>query len=111
MGNVGFLVTRRTLVKLLIGIVCAGLAWLAWDFIIEGPTWYLEGREADPSITWADFVKDCGYQTSLPMVNRSFEYKYKNTVVEWEGKVLRVDGDHDDDDEDPVLQIGSSSHY
>ena len=30
---------------------------------------------------------------------RLFEKKYKNTVVEWEGHVMRVDGDHREDDD------------
>ena len=33
---------------------------LAWDVASEGPTWYLDGRDADPSLTWDLFVKDCG---------------------------------------------------
>lgn len=43
---------------------------------------------------------------------RLFEKKYKNTVVEWEGHVMRVDGDHrEDDDIDSDLQIGDAKHY
>lgn len=59
-SSFGFIVTRRTLIKALIGIAVAGLAMLAWDVASEGPTWYLDGRDADPSLTWDLFVKDCG---------------------------------------------------
>ena len=41
-----------------------------------------------------------------------FEKKYKNKVVEWEGQVLRVDGNHHDFDEDPAMLIDSQrKHY
>jgi len=32
-------------------------------------------------------------------------------VVEWEGKVLRVDGNHHDEDDEPELQIDEKKHY
>ena len=49
-------------------------------------------------------MKDCGSQSSSKAsIKRNFDWKYKNAVVEWEGHVLRVDGDHKDDDEDAVL--------
>ena len=84
-------------------IVCVGIATLAWDMVIEGPTFYLEGRDADPTITWDKFVTECGHQSNIKTVNREFETTFKNRVIEWEGKVLRVDGDHYDDDEAAVL--------
>ena len=37
-----------------------------------------------------------------------FEKKYKNTVIEWEGHVMRVDGDHADEDNDDLdLEIST----
>ena len=113
-GTFGVLVTRRTLIQALLGISLLGLATLAWDVVIEGPSWYLDGKDANPDITWADFVKDCGnaYSNNINSINKQFASKYKNEVVEWEGRVLRVDGDHEDQDEDPVLQInGDKDHY
>jgi len=59
-GTFGVLITRRTLIKMLLFLICLGLATLAWDVVVEGPSWYLEGRDADKTVTWADFVKDCG---------------------------------------------------
>ena len=41
-GKFGLLITRRTLLKLLIGICCLGLAYLALQLFVEGPSWYLE---------------------------------------------------------------------
>ena len=111
LGTFGVLITRRTLIKAVMLIVCIGLATLAWDMVVEGPTWYLEGRDADPTITWEKFLNECGHQTSINTLNREFEAKFKNRVVEWEGRVLRVDGDHYDTDEDPVLQIDNKKHY
>ena len=55
--------TRRTIIKLLVGTICMGLATLVYDIVIEGPSWYLEGREPDRSILWDHFVKDCGHQS------------------------------------------------
>ena len=69
LGTFGVLLTRRTLIKVLMFLVCLGLATLAWDLVIEGPTWYLEGRDADPSITWDKFVAECGHQTNIKTVN------------------------------------------
>lgn len=76
---------------------------LSYDYVVEGPTWYLEGREVNTSITWDKFVNEIGHQTNLQKINRDFDANFKNRVIEWEGRVLRVDGDHYDDDEDPVL--------
>lgn len=56
-------------------------------------------------MTWVDFVKDCGLNNNRQTIIHSYELKYKNEVVEWEGKVLRVDGDHNDDDDESELQI------
>ena len=60
-------------------------------------------------------MKDCGnygYSNSRKTAQRIYESKYKNVVVEWEGSVLRVDGDHQDDDTDSVLQINAEKkHY
>ena len=45
-------------------------------------------------------------------INRFFSKKYKNQVVEWEGQVLRVDGDHYEDDNDSTTLINSEKrHY
>ena len=110
-GTFGVLITRRTLIKTVIFILCVGLATFAWDIVVEGPTWYLEGRDVDTSLTWNKFVNECGHQTNLNTLNREFDSKFKNRVIEWEGRVLRVDGDHYDDDEDPVLQIDNEKHY
>ena len=98
LGTFGVLVTRRTLIQALFAICLVGCATLAWDVVIEGPSWYLDGRDANLDVTWADFVKDCGgaYTNNISTVNRNFAAKYKNEVVEWEGRVLRVDGDHED---------------
>ena len=108
-GTFGILVTRRTLIQALAAICLVGCATLAWDMVIEGPSWYLDGREANLNVTWIDFVKDCGsaYSNNINSINRKFASKYKNEVVQWEGRVLRVDGDHGDQDEDPVLQINA----
>lgn len=96
---------------MLLFLACCGLAALAWEFIIEGPSWYLEGKEANKDLTWADFVKECGMESNRATVNRAFDYKFKNVVVEWEGRVLRVDGDHADDEDDPDLLINDKKHY
>lgn len=88
---------------MMVFIGCVGIATLAWDVVVEGPSWYLEGKEANKSLTWTSFVNECGLESNRASVLRAFEYKYKNEVVEWEGKVLRVDGDHEDDDDDPYL--------
>ena len=43
---------------------------------------------------------------------RNFDSKYKNAVVEWEGKVLRVDGDHLEDlSYDSQTEISTKKHY
>ena len=59
-GSFGILVTKRILLKLLIAVICIGLTSLTYEYVVEGPAWYLDGREADLSITWDNFVKDCG---------------------------------------------------
>lgn len=59
-GSFGVLITRRILLKLFVAIICAGLAYESYDFVIEGPSWYLDGREADATLTWEHFVRDCG---------------------------------------------------
>ena len=112
-GSFGVLITRKILLKLFVGIVCAALLYETWDFVVEGPSWYLEGRDADSSLTWSSFVRDCGLQNNESIVVRNFEKKYKNVVVEWEGHVMRVDGDHlDEDDLDAELQITEPiKHY
>ena len=108
-GTFGVILTRRILIQALVAIGLIGLATLSWDVVHEGPSWYLEGNEPNLNLTWADFVKDCGsaYSNNISTINKQFAGKYKNVVVEWEGRVLRVDGDHGDQDEDPVLQISS----
>jgi len=55
LGSFGVLITRRVLLKLFVGVICAGIASVSYEYVIEGPAWYLEGREADTSITWHDF--------------------------------------------------------
>ena len=82
-GSFGVLITRRVLLRLFLAVICAGLVAMAYEYLIEGPAWYLEGREADTSITWADFAKDCGRSDSVDTVVKNFEKKYKNTVIEW----------------------------
>jgi len=72
-GTFGVLVTRRTLIKMLMFLVCVGLATLAWDVVVEGPTWYLEGRQADKNLIWVDFVKDCGLNNNRQTIISSFE--------------------------------------
>ncbi len=59
-GSFGVLITRRILLKLFVAIICAGLAYESYDFVIEGPSWYLDGREADATLHWEHFVRDCG---------------------------------------------------
>ena len=86
-------VYRRILLKLLAGIVCLGLASVSYEYIVEGPAWFLEGRDADLKTTWQDFQKDCGRSDNASIVISNFESKYKNKVVEWEGHVMRVDAD------------------
>lgn len=96
---------------MLMFLACVGLAAMAWEYVIEGPSWYLEGKEVDKSLTWDNFLKDCGTENNRATVTRAFDYKYKNAVVEWEGRVLRVDGDHSDGDDDPDLLINEKRHY
>ena len=82
-GTFGVLVTRRILIQALAAISLVGLTWLAWDVVVEGPSWYLDGREANLNLTWADFVKDCGnaYSNNIYQVNKTFNSKYRNEVV------------------------------
>ena len=74
---------------------------MIYETIIDGPSWYLEGREPDLELTWKNFVVDLG--TSSPRNHEkrdalnAFTYKYKNKVLQWEGQVLRVDGDSTED--------------
>lgn len=112
-GSFGVLITKRVLLKLFLAVMCFGLVAAAYEYLVEGPAWYLEGREADLSITWNDFVKDCGRGDSVDLVVKNFESKYKNTVIEWQGHVMRVDGDHmESDDADEALDIqASQKHY
>ena len=112
-GSFGVLITKRVLLKLFLGVICAGLASVAYEYVVEGPAWYLEGREADLSITWNDFVRDCGRSDSVDQVIKNFEKKYKNTVIEWQGHVMRVDGDHmESDDAGESLDIEHDQrHY
>ena len=75
-------------------ILASFVAFMVYETIIDGPSWYLEGREADIDLTWKDFVHDCGGATQNRRDAYSiFSWKYRNKVVEWEGQVLRVDGD------------------
>ena len=64
-GSFGVLITRRTLLKLLVGVICFVVASFAYEYWIEGPAWYLEGREVDASIKWSDFVRDCGNSNNV----------------------------------------------
>jgi len=66
-----------------VGIICIGLASLAYEYVVEGPAWYLDGRDADLSITWDHFVKDCGRTDNADQAISQFDKKYKNTVIEW----------------------------
>ena len=58
-------------------------------------------------------MKECGRGDSVDLVVKNFESKYKNTVIEWQGHVMRVDGDHmDSDDADEALDIeATQKHY
>lgn len=50
-------------------------------------------RGAVVPLTWADFVKDCGYKSYLgnPIhVSMAFSEKYKNQTFQWHGEALHV---------------------
>ena len=80
---------------------------LLYQSIVNVPSWYLEQCDIDQSLTWREFVFDCGSTAPLELYSgehiikgfeekdpsRAFAKKYKNKVLQWEGQVLRVDGD------------------
>ena len=59
-GQFGFMVTRRFLVKTLMLLLASIGAFMVYEMIIDGPGWYLEGRDPDIDLTWKDFVHDVG---------------------------------------------------
>ena len=70
---------------------------MIYEAVLSGPSWYLEGREADLDLTWRDFLHDCGQGQSKRDSLNIFTWKYRNKVLQWEGQVLRVDGDSTED--------------
>ena len=83
--------------KTLMLLVASIGAFMVYETIIDGPSWYLEGREPDLDLTWKNFVFDLGTSTPRGHEKRDaynvYTWKYKNKVLQWEGQVLRVDGD------------------
>ena len=62
-------------------------AFMVYEMIIDGPGWYLEGREPDIDLTWKDFVHDVGSGLTHRSqdINSVFSWKYRNKVLQWEG--------------------------
>lgn len=50
------------------------------------------GYQVDQSIKWTDFLKDCGKTVSSSKVKKNYIAKYQNKYIEWEGHVMRIDG-------------------
>ena len=84
-GQFGFMVTRRVLVKTLMLLLASSGAFMVYQTIVDGPSWYLEGREADPDLTWRDFVHDCGAGQNKRDAMSVFAWKYRGKVLQWEG--------------------------
>ena len=91
------MVTRRFLVKTLMLLIASIGAFMVYETIVDGPSWYLEGRDAELDLTWKDFVHDCGASQNSRNALSVYTWKYRNRVLQWEGQVLRVDGDSTED--------------
>jgi len=107
-GKVGLLVKRRTLVKSLLFVIFTGLFAYIFQIASEGPMWYLDGRQADPTLTWTRFVNTVSVGKDKMDIYMNFDAKFKNKVVQWEGKVLRVDGN---DELESVFQDQGSDDW
>ena len=98
-GQFGFMVTRRFLIKTLMFLLASLGAFMVYEMIVDGPGWYLEGREPELDLTWRSFVHDIGAQFSHRGQDAFsvFSWKYRNKLIQWEGQVLRVDGNSQED--------------
>jgi hypothetical protein len=48
--------------------------------------------EVDYSIKWPSFIKDCGKSVYYETAKQRYQKNYMNKYVQWEGHVMRVDG-------------------
>lgn len=46
----------------------------------------------DHSIKWEQFINDCGKKVNYDQAKKTYHLKYQGNYVEWEGHVMRVDG-------------------
>lgn len=70
------MVTRRFLVKTLMLLLASIAAFMVYETILDGPSWYLEGRDVNIDLTWKDFVHDCGQTQRSRDAFSVFSWKY-----------------------------------
>jgi len=51
-----------------------------------------QGYQIDESITWQHFIRDCGKMMPENAALRNYKTKYLGKYVQWEGRVMRIDG-------------------
>jgi hypothetical protein len=84
------LIKRRTLANILAVIFLGLFIYYAYGYLYpEDP---YASYQIDTSIKWSEFIRECGKAVPLEAARKVYQNKYYKKHVQWEGHVMRVDG-------------------